>query len=111
MISNESEYIRKQIASWMRHDGLEPMVAVPRRLIEFAPAIGFFAVAVYVVIASRADEGRESRVSAAYIADVLNCSKRSVIRCIKRLVNSGLIQKRRRYDLAGAYRANAYILQ
>ena len=53
--------------------------------------VGFLAVAVYHLLARMADENQTCYPSQKYLADRLGCSRRSVSRAIKRLVEDKLI--------------------
>ena len=58
---------------------------------KYSGNVGFLAIALYHLFASMADERQTCHPSQKYIADVLGCSRRSVSRAVKRLVENGLI--------------------
>ena len=58
---------------------------------KYSGNVGFLALAVYHLLASMADESQACYPSQKYVADKLGCSRRSVSRAIKRLVENKLI--------------------
>ena len=58
---------------------------------KYSGNVGFLALAVYHLLASMADENQTCYPSQKYVADKLGCSRRSVSRAIKRLVENKLI--------------------
>jgi len=53
--------------------------------------VGFLALAVYHLLASMVDESQTCYPSQKYVADILGCSRRSVARAVKRLLENKLI--------------------
>ena len=58
---------------------------------KYSGNIGFLALAAYHLLASMADESQTCYPSQKYVADTLGCSRRSVARAVKRLVENQLI--------------------
>ncbi len=71
---------------------------------EFPRRTGFLSLAVYHFLASMADENQVCYPSQKYLADKLGCSRRSVNRAIKRLVEEKLISLWKRAGKRIAYR-------
>lgn len=85
-------------------------VRIDHAIIDLLPAIGPAAFAVYAVLAKHADESGACWPSVARVAQLCGTTKRSVRRCLQRLVDAGLIEVKRRRSEKGDHAPNVYRL-
>src|SRR6516162_1457073 len=82
---------------------------VQNRFMELATGIGPLGIAVYVCLAWRADQDGTCYPSLSKIAADVGISRRAVIRVIKTLASTGLLQVKSR-SMNGKMQSNVYIL-